>query len=104
MEAKWRHWIGLYNEKRLAQGSYRGELYDIGFDRPEAHVVEKSGHLYYAFYAPRWTGSIELRGLAAGSYRVRDYVNGLELGTVTRERNRIDATFEHALLVEVVPA
>ena len=44
-EAMWRHWIALYNERRLAQGTYRGELYDIGFDQPETHAVEKSGRL-----------------------------------------------------------
>ena len=50
----------------LPQGRYRGELYDIGFDKPETHVVERSGHTYYSFYAPQWKGAVELRGLAAG--------------------------------------
>ena len=47
-EAEWRQWIALYKEKRLPEGGYRGELYDIAFDKPEAHVVEKDGQLYYA--------------------------------------------------------
>src|ERR1041384_358531 len=38
-EETWRRWIALYNEKRLPEGHYRGELYDIGFDKPEAHAV-----------------------------------------------------------------
>ena len=42
-EREWRHWITLYNDKKLSQGIYRGELYDIGFDEPEAHVVQQSG-------------------------------------------------------------
>src|SRR5262249_34391091 len=67
-EALWRRWITLYNEKRLPEGQYRGELYDIGFDRPETHVVAKDGRLYYAFYADRWHGPVELRGLGAGRY------------------------------------
>ena len=50
-EVLWRRWIALYNELQLPRGMYRGELYDIGFDQPEAHVIEKDGRLYYAFYA-----------------------------------------------------
>jgi alpha-galactosidase len=104
-EALWRRWIGLYNEKMLPQGRYRGELYDIGFDKPEAHVVEKDGRFYYAFYAPRWSGPIALRGLPDGRrYALRDYFNARELGTVTSARNVLHAAFERHLLIEAVPA
>jgi alpha-galactosidase len=103
-EAKWRHWIGLYNEKMLPKGTYLGELYDIGFDRPEAHAVERSGAIYYAFYAPHWRGPVDLRGLAPGTYRLRDYVNGRELGEVSAGRNRIEVEFSQSLLLEAVPA
>jgi alpha-galactosidase len=40
----------------LPRGTYRGEPYDIGFDKPETHVVEKSGRLYYAFYSRSFSG------------------------------------------------
>jgi len=103
-ETTWRKWIGLYREKMLPSGLYRGELYDIGFDKPEAHAVEKDGKLYYAFYAVRWKGVIELRGLGEGAYRVRDYVNDRDLGVVSGARKTIDTAFEHALLLEAVPA
>jgi alpha-galactosidase len=103
-ETTWRKWIGLYREKMLPSGRYRGELYDIGFDKPEAHAVEKDGKLYYAFYAVRWKGVIELRGLGEGAYRVRDYVNDRDLGVVSGARKTIDTAFEHALLLEAVPA
>ena len=63
-----------------AEGRYRGNLYDIGFDKPEAHVVEKDGRFYYAFYAEKWNGPIELRGLGSGSYTVADYWTGKTLG------------------------
>ncbi len=56
-EREWRRWIALYKEKMLPLGTYRGELYDIGFDRPETHAIEKDGRLYYAFFAERWSGS-----------------------------------------------
>ena len=35
----------------LPTGVYLGHLYDIGFDRPEAHVIKKDDNMYYAFYA-----------------------------------------------------
>jgi alpha-galactosidase len=103
-EALWRHWIGIYGQKMLPTGTYRGNLYDIGFDRPEAHVVEKSGRLYYAFYAPRWSGPVELRGLGPGSYAVRDYFNSQDLGLVTRQHAGLHVSFERFLLLEAVPA
>lgn len=102
-EARWRRWIALYNEHRLAEHPYRGELYDIGFDRPEAHVVEKGGRLYYAFYAERWDGPIELRGLGRFRFRVIDYFNDIPLGEVTAAANRLNVAFERFLLLEAVP-
>jgi alpha-galactosidase len=103
-ELLWRKWIGLYKEKMLAQGVYRGTLYDIGFDKPEAHVVEKDGVLYYAFYAARWSGAIEIRGLApARAYRLRDYVNQRELARLGAGQRRLHVSFERFLLVEAVP-
>ena len=102
-EALWRRWIALYNERLLPQGIYRGELYDIGFDKPEAHVVEKSGRLYYAFYARNWSGPVPLRGLSAGRYRVRDYFNERELGEVAGARNRVELDFERFLVLEAIP-
>ncbi|MBV8909756.1 MAG: hypothetical protein JOZ89_03250 [Gammaproteobacteria bacterium] len=103
-EALWRKWIALYNERRLPQGVYRGELYDIGFDKPETHVVEKGGRVYYAFYAPRWNGPVKLRGLAAGRYRLRDYFNGLDLGEVAASGAAVQVAFERFLLLEAIPA
>ena len=39
-EAIWQKWISLYKDKMLSRGEYLGGLYDIGFDRPEAHAIE----------------------------------------------------------------
>ena len=58
--------MALYEAKRLSGGEYLGTLYDIGFDRPEAHAIRKGDTLYYAFFAPRHDGVVELRGLAPG--------------------------------------
>lgn len=102
-EAKWRKWIGIYKDKMLPKGQYRGELYDIGFDKPETHAVEKDGRLYYAFYAKAWSGQVELRGLGDGRYRVRDYVENRELGEVSAASNKLKIGFERALLLEAIP-
>ncbi len=102
-ETLWRKWISVYRSQLLPTGHYHGALYDIGFDKPEAHAIEKDGRMYYAFYAEKWHGPIELRGLATGNYTVQDYFNDQALGTVSDRHNRIDATFTGFLLLEVSP-
>jgi alpha-galactosidase len=102
-EILWRKWIALYNSKMLPQGEYRGDLYDIGFDKPEAHVIAKGVRLYYAFYADRWDGPIELRGLGSHRYELRDYFNDRSLGTVSSSANRLPFAFERFLLIEATP-
>jgi alpha-galactosidase len=99
-EAAWRQWIGVYRAQRLAQGRYLGELYDIGFDKPEAHVVEKEGRLYFAFYADEWDGPITFRGLGKGTYALRDYVEDKPLGTVSAASPVRTLAFRGHLLLE----
>jgi alpha-galactosidase len=105
-EILWRRWIALYNERLLPLGIYRGSLYDIGFDKPETHVVEKDGRFYYAFYAHEFDGSVPLRGLTASRYRVRDYFNDRDLGEVAGggREPRLPVSFRGALLIEAIPA
>ena len=73
-EALLRKWVPIYMSKMLSKGTYLN-LYTYGIDKPEAHVIEKDGALYYAFYAPSWDGSpITLRGLdPACTYTVTEY-------------------------------
>jgi len=102
-ERLWRRWIALYQETMLPLGTYRGELYDIGFDEPETHAIEKSGRLYYALFAKRWSGAVTLRGLQPGAYRIRDYFNDRELGTVSTP-HRLPVAFDGFLLLEATRA
>jgi alpha-galactosidase len=101
-EKKWAFWVQLYQKERLSEGEYLGELYDIGFDRPEAHAIRKGESLYYAFFADRFTGKVELRGLGTRRYRVRDYEAGRDLGVVDGP-SPLDVTFRHHLLLEAKP-
>jgi alpha-galactosidase len=103
-EPIWRKWIALYNEKQLPLGTYRGELYDIGFDKPETHVIETAGRFYYAFYGRNFSGSVPLRGLKAGRYHVRDYYNDRKLGEVSGQNNQLQVAFDDFLVLEAVPA
>ena len=87
----------------LPLGDYRGELYDIGFDRPEAHAIQKGSDMYYAFYAPTYEGKVELRGLHARAYQILDYVNGKNLGMVNGPVASLNITFNKHLLLKAIP-
>ncbi|RPI21666.1 MAG: alpha-galactosidase [Acidobacteria bacterium] len=102
-EAVWKKWLDLYKQKMLSNGTYLGELYDIGFDRPEAHAIRKGRAMYYAFYDKAWKGVLTLRGLEARQYRVVDYVNGVDYGAVKGPEARLNIDFQKSLLLEVRP-
>lgn len=96
-------WLELYREKGLSRGQYLGTLYDIGFDRPEAHVIRKDKKMYYAFFAGEWKGTLELRGLDDRAYHVVDYVEGKDFGIVRGPVARLSAGFSKHLLLEATP-
>ncbi len=102
-EKLWGEWTRLYALKRLSEGEYVGNLYDIGFDRPETHVVRKDGVMNYAFFAKTFKGQVELRGLEPGTYRVTDYVHGRELGEVQGPTGKLPVQFTQSLLIEARP-
>jgi alpha-galactosidase len=103
-DAHWKKWIGLYNEKMLSKGEFR-DLYTYGYDLPEAYAIEKDGKMYYAFFSPKdFKGEVELRGLKAGSYRVLDYTDGKDMGTVKVDAGmapKLKTEFKEHLLLEV---
>jgi alpha-galactosidase len=110
-EAHWKKWILLYNEKMLSKGKFLN-LYVYGFDVPETYAIEKDGQMYYAFYTPswgdrrqtgHWNGEVELRGLAAKSYRITDYVHNKDLGKVSGPNAKLKVDFLDSLLVEASP-
>jgi len=106
-EEHWKKWIKLYNDKMLSKGTFRN-LYVYGYDVPEAYAIEKDGAIYYAFYAPTlknsshasWQGEVELRGLKNRAYRVTDYVNGLDYGSVNGPNAKLNVNFIDSLLLE----
>jgi alpha-galactosidase len=102
-EKNFEKWLAIYRDKMLSRGQYLGQLYDIGFDAPETHVIRKDQAMYYAFFAKQWKGTVELRGLQDRNYTVVDYVTGKNLGTVAGHGARLPVDFDGNLLVEVRP-
>jgi alpha-galactosidase len=106
-EAHFKKWLDLYRHLRLAEGEFRN-LYVHGFDTPEAYAIEKDGRHYYAFFAeraqPTFRGVIELRGLRPQqTYRVLDYDEGRDLGTVRGPVARLPVEFTRRLLLAATP-
>lgn len=103
-ETLYKKWVGIYNDKMLSKGNYRGDLYDLTYDLPESHAIEKDGKMYYAFYADEWSGDpIELRGLDKGqTYTVNEYTND-EMVTyeIDGDNAVIAPSFKRAYLIEV---
>jgi alpha-galactosidase len=107
-EEHWKKWIGLYNQKMLSKGEFR-DLYVQGYDTPEGYAIAKDGKMYYAFFAPspaQWKGEVELRGLTPGKYRMTDYADGKDMGSIAVSASgtvKIQAAFRDHLLLEVAP-
>jgi len=95
-------WFKIYNEKKLYNGEYLN-LYDIGYDKPETHVIKKGEKFYYSFFSPYWEGKLELRGLEKKKYSVFDYLHNIDLGNVKGPKGKIEIGFKEFLLLELTP-
>lgn len=103
-EKEWQKWIDIYNKYKLSEGEYLGELYDIGFDRPEAHVIKKDETLYYAFFADKYEGEIELRGLGKTKlYDIYNYITNKYIGKLNGLNPKVKVNFKKYLFIKVDP-
>lgn len=102
----WTQWLEIYRTRPLAKGEYLN-LYDLAFDRPEAHAIRYDGRLYYAFYTNKlglkFSGKITLRGLETQEYQILDYVEDRVLGTVKGPSAELEVEFTSHLLLEASP-
>jgi len=96
-------WLSVYKKNMLSKGTYRGSLYDIGFDKPEGHAILKGDKMYYAFYAKKWNGIIHLKGLKKRKYKITGYANGKNYGTISGSNAVIHTTFKKHLLLKATP-
>ncbi len=104
----YKKWFGIYSKEMISRADYLN-LYDMGFDKPETHVFIKKEDgkeiYYYSFYADEssWSGNVELRGLnSAKEYKVINYVNNSELGTVSASSPQIRVNFDNYLFVKCI--
>ncbi|TAN12704.1 MAG: alpha-galactosidase [Chitinophagaceae bacterium] len=103
-DSLFKKWIGLYNEMMLSKGKYLGNLYDIGYDYPEAHCIEKDGIMYYAFYNPDFNGKIKLKGLnPSKDYSVADYFHNKSYGSIKGNKPFLQVQFKGFLMLAVNP-
>jgi alpha-galactosidase len=102
-EKQFAKWLRIYNDNMPSTGKYLGTLYDIGFDKPEAHAIRKDNIIYYAFYAKIWNGDVQLRGLADREYSVVNYETGKTLGKVHGPSATVAAPFRQHLLLRAIP-
>lgn len=101
-EQQLKKWLQIYNDKMLSTGEYLN-LYDLGWDRPETHVISKQGRIYYAFYADEWQGgAITLRGLEPGRrYTVCEYAAEGRTFALDGGNPVITPVFKGSYLIEV---
>ncbi|GLR17582.1 glycoside hydrolase family 36 protein [Portibacter lacus] len=103
-EVEWKKWFSLYNEHMISKEKYLGDLYDIGYDKPETHVIQKDQDMFFAFYADSWAGDINFKGLdPSKSYQIYDYVNGKDLGVIAAGKQMKNLSFKKHLLVVLRP-
>jgi alpha-galactosidase len=98
----WKKWLKIYDEERISQGEYLN-LYDIAYDKPEAHVIRKRDELFYAFFASFWNERIQLRGLDSRPYELYDLDTGQKIATVTGPVDDIEKDFREYLLLKAIP-
>ncbi len=105
-QALYKKWFAISRQNSLADGETLN-LYDLAFDRPEAHVIRKGGRLYFAFFTHHiedtFQGWLELRGLGAGSYRLHDYIEDRPLGNVQGPNGSFETRFRGFLLFFAEP-
>jgi alpha-galactosidase len=104
--ALWATWMRIYSQHPLAQGEYLNH-YDLAFDTPEVHVVRLGKRLYYGLFTSqanqKFAGVVDLRGLDACAYRIRDYVHEIDLGRLNGPTARLPVEFTGSLLIYAEP-
>jgi alpha-galactosidase len=99
----WDTYLNAYNNERISQGKYIN-LYDICYDKPEIHLIQKKEDLYYGIFSKgKFKEEISLKGLSPRKkYQVVDYINEKVLSSnISLDNNQILVEFEDHLLIKV---
>ena len=105
-ETEWKKWIGIYNQMMLSGGEFR-DLYTsmvTTFRKltPSRRTAKCTMRFSRRPATSEWRGTIELRGLAPGKYRVLDYENNRDLGTIDSDNPKLATQFREHLLLCVI--
>jgi alpha-galactosidase len=99
-EKLWKKAIEIYDKVRLSEGEYVPGYYDIGYDKPETHLISKGDTLYYAFYAKDYSGDLDFRGLEKKArYGAYDYYNDKDMGEIDGSNHVIENVRIHGSLL-----
>ncbi len=101
----WARYFEAYATERPSQGHYLN-LYDIAYDHPEIHVLQKEDVYYYGVFSKgEFKGKISMKGLAPDvNYQIIDYINNKILfSDITGNANEINVEFDKSLLIKAVP-
>jgi alpha-galactosidase len=95
-------WLRISESEKLSEGEYLN-LYDVGYDRPETHVIRKGHTYYYSFFSGgRFHGIVGLRGLPKGRYRATDLVTGNDVPFVHPDSPFLSLNFDRSAIIKIV--
>lgn len=95
-------WLRISESEKLSEGDYLN-LYDIGFDRPETHVIRRGQTYYYSFFSGKhFHGIVGLRGLPKGRYRATDLVAGNDVPLVHPDSPFLQLDFDRSAIIKIV--
>jgi alpha-galactosidase len=98
----YRRWIEIYNKEKMSKGEYLN-LYDIGFDKPESHLIKKGESNYYSFFVDKsFNGKVEIKGLGKGDYKVYDLFSGKFISNINSANPFLAISFDHYLILKVI--
>ena len=99
--AYYRKWLRISGNENMSDGDYLN-LYDIGFDRPETHLIRKGETYYYSLFSDKhFHGIVRLRGLPRGRYRALDLVTGNAVPFVHPDSRFLDLDFDRYAIIKV---
>lgn len=98
-EKIWEKWISVYLNEDLKDAEYMN-LYDIAYDKPETHLLKNGDNYYYTFFANKFSGKVELRGLENGKYKLIDLSNGEELAVLNSENPFLQINFSLHMMIK----
>ena len=87
----------------LPKGEYLGALYDIGFDKPEAHAISKDGAMYYASMRTTGTAACSCAGSPKAAIAYAICSTNSTWARWTRTATGLELSFKRFVLLQAAP-